>query len=1233
MKVLHSSVSGKDIIEGKKGEIQMMKLVKKWTAVVLSITMVLGTMTVNPARAENDSAEVPEEEFYAAGAYPTDMSKISDDMKIDTLEEYYDVIAEEEQFNMLSDDGESGLQEELPDSVDLSTSEYFPAIGNQGAFESCVSFAQTYYQFTYEMNRKMKRPTTRENTLSPMFPYNLLSNDNGKKGTYAETIYSLLQSKGTIPWSYINYSDDIKSWFPTKEIWEEADNYRIEKYYFISSNLGGRGDEISSPKDSDLDIVKTALNRGDIVCASTFAGSWIEEEIGDNSPYTGEMIVTDVSGYEIGHRVTIVGYDDNIWIDINGDGEVQEAEKGAFKIANSWGDDWENSGFFWFAYDAVNSKSQVTGESHVSYPPYNNNCGLYDFTIIEVADYNSDSDIKLVYTLNTNSRKELVINVTAIDRETGNVYTQKATPYYVSDANSDSRDLSFNGTDENADGIMVMDLDTVVPGLTSENFNDYAWDVSFSEQKDDDYRTVIKDVKIVDYNTDEIYEFDTTYPQSINGSSVWFEYNPNAQGYDLEVTDISYINLETGQKNGRIEQGDRIRFESVIKNAGDKNIAKHQKLSVLFTAGQKIVYNGGVSIGTRINIKKGYSVIAMSGEDEGAITFSEPGTYSVTAWANYNNVLSEEYGGISAENNKKTSTIEVFPKEERLKVTSFTASNTEPESGETVTFNVSYKGQNAVRTKIDILSPRGMYLYRGEYVDGTQISYQFNENNSYYVQATVKDIITGEEVPAEQSLFISVKNKVTGYDFEVSSLTYYWTDTGITNKKVYVGDAIKLSAKVKNVGAVDAPDNQTMRISFQIGDNQENKVWNEEYTGKAGLAAGAGITLRAKSGGQQGNGNYIFDEPGTYTVTAWVNDTNELSGEAGGNTAANNKKTITIQVYDKESVTNIEDFEVDETDVLQGDTVYFAVPSFHASGAPMIRLDIYTEGGALYDRIAYHYGFNEYYCFEESGTYYVQAYMVDTGNGERGITSKIPVTVGVVDGYDLAVAGISYINVDTGQIDGGLKAGDRIKLRAKIENKGNTKAPDNTLMKVTYQVDYRKQTTTLYNDQFKNRSGLAAGGSFRLNSNKGGADDDGIYTLTENGTYTFTVSVNDDNAFPDEVCGNGAKNNQRTITVRVAEPEKKIRLNSFEASAEEVFEGETVDFYAEVYNANTLKTKLHIYGMNGVIYHGSYVLGEQAEYRFEQEGTYYIQATIVDPVTGEEVNTGFITVVVKRRED
>jgi hypothetical protein len=59
--------------------------------------------------------------------------------------------------------------------------------------------------------------------------------------------------------------------------------------------------------------------------------------------------------------MTVVGYNDDIWIDINGNGAVDRGEKGALRIANSWGTGWGESGFRWVAYDALKLTSAVSG--------------------------------------------------------------------------------------------------------------------------------------------------------------------------------------------------------------------------------------------------------------------------------------------------------------------------------------------------------------------------------------------------------------------------------------------------------------------------------------------------------------------------------------------------------------------------------------------------------------------------------------------------------------------------------------------------------------------------------------------------------------------------------------------------------------------------------------------------------------------------------------------------------
>jgi len=80
----------------------------------------------------------------------------------------------------------------------------------------------------------------------------------------------------------------------------------------------------------------------------------------ENQKFSGEQImVADMGndeqpGY---HAITVVGYDDDIEVDLNGDGVIEEGEKGAFKIANSWGPSWGNDGYMWIAYDAMNGSS------------------------------------------------------------------------------------------------------------------------------------------------------------------------------------------------------------------------------------------------------------------------------------------------------------------------------------------------------------------------------------------------------------------------------------------------------------------------------------------------------------------------------------------------------------------------------------------------------------------------------------------------------------------------------------------------------------------------------------------------------------------------------------------------------------------------------------------------------------------------------------------------------------
>ena len=73
------------------------------------------------------------------------------------------------------------------------------------------------------------------------------------------------------------------------------------------------------------------------------------------------LVVNKKTANTGGHAMTIVGWDDTLKIDIDGNGTVDS--KGAFKVANSWGINGigTDGGYFWLAYDAILMESLVPG--------------------------------------------------------------------------------------------------------------------------------------------------------------------------------------------------------------------------------------------------------------------------------------------------------------------------------------------------------------------------------------------------------------------------------------------------------------------------------------------------------------------------------------------------------------------------------------------------------------------------------------------------------------------------------------------------------------------------------------------------------------------------------------------------------------------------------------------------------------------------------------------------------
>ena len=431
----------------------------------------------------------------------------------------------------------------LPASVDNSQSRVFRQIGNQGSLGSCTFWAQVYYQFTYTMNKEMNITTTPENTFSPQWAYNVVAGTDEMVGPYYSA-YAFMKKQGNVFLSQVPYDLNVSSFSPTEEIWKTSIKYRLKSYEKLE-NIGGEDTQITSVDDTDLIQIKTALNNGEVLAFSTYVNSWNSMKIKrannltESNKYEGQYTVKSMTGNNGGHRMTIVGYNDDIWTDVNDNNIVDSGEMGALKIANSWGAGYCNNGFIWVSYDALNKVSSVSG---VEAEPKREDI-LSEIARIEVYPYNTDANLYLKYTLNTSDRTQTLVTVTA--EKNGTEYKVQAISNELSGAK-----CAYDGSKNATDATMVFLLSNVVPELTSENFHEYKWSVTFSDSKNDGNIFTVKNAEIVDELSNKVYKPSGIYPFTLDGNEKTFEFAQSSlnnaviyyTGYDNPV--INYKNQD-----------------------------------------------------------------------------------------------------------------------------------------------------------------------------------------------------------------------------------------------------------------------------------------------------------------------------------------------------------------------------------------------------------------------------------------------------------------------------------------------------------------------------------------------------------------------------------------------------------------------------------------------------------------------------------------------------------------
>ncbi|MBE6544171.1 MAG: hypothetical protein E7675_07195 [Ruminococcaceae bacterium] len=442
------------------------------------------------------------------------------------------------------------MMETLPSSATLVGTDFLPPIDNQGGVGSCASQSVAYTQFTNAVARylhslnpdsEFKPAKDSKYCFSPKFTYTY-------SGAGTAWVYNILVDHGCLTSEYSgfykdsgggsqlgrpgNYYKQSIKWDADKDDLFKALNYRLNDYeqiWFTNAPYSGKMTTSENGREL-LFKIKEAVASGNVVVTGGYPSRWktgMVYKAGDIAKMGQKIITYSVAEGDGGHQVSIVGYDDNVETQVGG-----VVLKGAFLMANSWGESYGDQGYIWVAYDALNTVSeyeQLNDEKFNRGWTFDQFCFTYWETDVEV----TMPELMVELEVETADREGFYVSLTREDA-TGSVSTYM--PYLFKYGAGDAKihenyggDANFGGTVGGAadTGYITLSyekLSSMIPkGATFEN---YIWGVDvFSTTKQD--VTTIKSVKLINSKGEVIQEI---VPEGDNrtlknGRNVHYEFN------------------------------------------------------------------------------------------------------------------------------------------------------------------------------------------------------------------------------------------------------------------------------------------------------------------------------------------------------------------------------------------------------------------------------------------------------------------------------------------------------------------------------------------------------------------------------------------------------------------------------------------------------------------------------------------------------------------------------------
>ena len=393
----------------------------------------------------------------------------------------------------------------LPNACDNSKKKNFPSIGNQLDYGSCTSWSVGYYQLTNNTRRIRENPNI--SNMSPAWIYNLAYKLKG--ASYEGTSFI---DAGQILYTYgsgnASFSDNAP-WPSNASVWEKGLENKINRMLYIDISDNG-----------SLERVKRLLLNGDVISFSTYAYSFVETYRTDNS--SNEKVVVGLNGQDGYHAMTIVGYNDNV---------VANGQRGAFKVANSWGAAWGNSGYIWITYDAFLNGSLCPDnlfyyvEPRISYTPLilaELSMSVRARNQLGITIFMGDLD-----EIPIESRKQNIIveNFEPYDDSTSiSGFDDESVSHIAfnfSNQSMESVARSLDGRQEMRSGTLLIDLTPYIlhEPKTQQGDGEYRLAVDFTDNDGTRYENSLTGLKIIDKINNQEYVSESTFPMTVDGTT------------------------------------------------------------------------------------------------------------------------------------------------------------------------------------------------------------------------------------------------------------------------------------------------------------------------------------------------------------------------------------------------------------------------------------------------------------------------------------------------------------------------------------------------------------------------------------------------------------------------------------------------------------------------------------------------------------------------------------------